>query len=80
MPVTASEKNIGLRRNRVWYERYKDIAEALKAGECKNPVEVLKAIDRMINTSHGYGYHRLAVSAYESLEQVCLDMGWVWKD
>lgn len=79
MPELASEKIIRLRRNRVWYQRYMDIATKLKDGNCQNPVEVLQAIDNMINSSHGYGYSHLATSAYESLQQVVVDMGWTWK-
>ena len=76
----SHDKYVERVRNRVWYQRYMTIAKQLKDTGCKDPVSVLKAIDRMINIAHGYGYHRLAVSAYESIEQVCLDMGWVWTD
>lgn len=79
MPELASEKNIRLRRSRVWYQRYMEIAKTLKEGNCENPVKVLKAIHDMINSSHGYGYSHLATSAYESLQQVVVDMGWEWK-
>ncbi len=65
-------------RHRVWYERYKAIADLLKEGKCENPVEVLHNIDMMVNDAHGYGYDRIACSALESLKQVVEDMGWVW--
>lgn len=67
-------------RSRVWYERYKAIADTLKEGKCENPVKVLKSIDLLINEAHGYGYDRIACSAYESLKQVVEDMGWKWID
>ena len=65
-------------RTRVWYVRYKHIANLLKEGNCENPVVVLQNIDMMMNNAHGYGYDRIACSALESLTLVVEDMGWVW--
>ena len=65
-------------RTLVWYKRYRELAETLKDSKIKNPVKALKAVHNMIDNSHGYGYHHISVSAYDSLKQVVEDMGWVW--
>lgn len=78
MPELASEKNAARARATVWYGRYKALADELKEGKSQNPVQVLKSIDAMINDAQGYGYDRIAMSAYQSLKQVVEDMGWKW--
>ena len=67
-------------RNRVWYWRFMELAILLEKEKCKNPVKVLKEFDALINRIRGYHYKHVAISAYESLEQVCLDMGWKLND
>lgn len=75
-----SKKELDKIRSRVWYQRYKSLAELLKKGNCENPVEVLKQVDKTINDARGYGYDHVACSAWESLQQVVEDMGWEWSE
>jgi hypothetical protein len=71
-------KYIERMRQRVWYKRYRGIAELLKLGQCQNPVEVLRCLDSMVNSARGYHYNHVSRSADESLKQVVKDMGWKW--
>ncbi len=78
---SSLEKHEQRVRQRVWYKRYKELAELLVEDEPINlsPVRILEHIDRMINNAYGYGYAHIASSAHESLKLVVKDMGWEWK-
>jgi hypothetical protein len=66
IPYTT-EKEKELRRTRIWYKRYFELAVTLKKNKCDNIPKVLEQMHNLINETRGYRSNRVAISAYNSM-------------